>query len=53
MQVNSPRLKSNVASKWASKYLWRVQFILLLMVHRNMNFILEDNSLFTDDPFTT
>ena len=28
-QVNSLRLKSSVATKWASKHLWRVTFILL------------------------
>ena len=33
VQVNSPRLKSNVASKWASKLLWGYHlFFLLLMV---------------------
>ena len=31
-QVNSQWLKSNVASKWASKRLWGVPFILLLLV---------------------
>ena len=32
-QVNSVRLKYNVASKWASKNHWGIPFILLLMVH--------------------
>ena len=32
MQANSLRLKSSVASKWVSKHLWGVSFILLLMV---------------------
>ena len=32
-QVNSLRLKSSVTSKWASKRLWGVTFILLAMVH--------------------
>ena len=31
-QVNSQKLKSSVASKWASKNLWGVPFILLLAV---------------------
>ena len=34
-QVNSLLLKSSVASKWASKLLWGVPFILLVMVHQN------------------
>ena len=33
VKVNSLRLKSCIASKWASKHLWGVSFILLLMVH--------------------
>ena len=36
-QVNSVRLKLNVPSKWASKHLWGVTFILLAMVHRLIN----------------
>ena len=32
-QKNSLRLKLSVASKWASRQLWGVIFILLLMVH--------------------
>ena len=32
MQINSPWLKSNVASKWASEHLLRVPFILMLTV---------------------
>ena len=32
MQENSLQLKKNVASKWSSKHLWGVPFILLLTV---------------------
>ena len=35
-QVNSLRLKSSVDSKWASKHIWEVPFILILMVHSIM-----------------
>ena len=34
-QVNSLRLKLNVASKWASKHLWGVPIILLLTEHKS------------------
>ena len=34
-QINSLRLKSNVASEWASKHLLEVSLILLLMLHLN------------------
>ena len=32
-QVNLVRLKSSVASKWASKHHWGVSLVLLVMVH--------------------
>ena len=36
-QVNSLRLKSSVASKWAGKHFCGVTFILLAMIHKQEN----------------
>ena len=38
-QVNSLRLKSSGASKWASKHLWGVSSILLAMVQTKTHYL--------------
>ena len=38
-QVNSVRLKWSVASKWVSKTLWGVPFILMLFEHKVMQIL--------------